>query len=107
MAAGMIQETGQDGGLKIYNPYIRPSLIQALFGRMSTEVNVAFSLAVFLVYIIMAAQFESFLHPFDKIAQELQHKTGAVNIEVPVRVFKGGTFIDNLIIYPMFLLSSL
>jgi hypothetical protein len=36
--------------------------------------------------------------PIDKIAQELQHKTGAVNIEVPVRVFKGGTFIDNLTI---------
>ncbi len=44
--------------MKTYNPYIRPSLIQALFGRMSTEVDVAFSLAVFLVYMIMAAQFD-------------------------------------------------
>jgi hypothetical protein len=40
MAAGMIQETGQDGGLQTYTPYKRPSLIKALFGRMSTEVDV-------------------------------------------------------------------
>jgi len=40
MAAGMIQETGQDGGLQTCTPYKRPSLIQALFGRMSTEVDV-------------------------------------------------------------------
>jgi len=36
----MIQETGQDGGLQTCTPYKRPSLIQALFGRMSTEVDV-------------------------------------------------------------------
>jgi len=36
----MIQETGQDGGLQTYTPYKRPSLIQALFGRRSTEVDV-------------------------------------------------------------------
>ena len=36
----MIQETGQDGGLQTYTPYKRPSLIKALFGRMSTEVDV-------------------------------------------------------------------
>ncbi|MFC2161609.1 hypothetical protein ACFLRX_08165 [Acidobacteriota bacterium] len=29
-------------------------------------------------------------------AQEIQHEAVAVNIEVPVRVFKGKTFIDNL-----------
>jgi len=31
-------------------------------------------------------------------AQELQHEATAINIEVPVRVFKGNTFIDNLTI---------
>ncbi len=31
-------------------------------------------------------------------AQEIQHEAVAVNIEVPVRVFKGRTFIDNLTI---------
>ncbi len=30
------------------------------------------------------------------IPQEIQHEAVAVNIEVPVRVFKGDTFIDNL-----------
>ncbi len=30
------------------------------------------------------------------LAQELQHEAVAVNVEVPVRVFKGNTFIDNL-----------
>lgn len=30
------------------------------------------------------------------LAQELQHEAVAVNVEVPVRVFKGDTFIDNL-----------
>ena len=32
------------------------------------------------------------------LAQEIQHETIAVNIEVPVRVFKGGKFVDNLTI---------
>ncbi|MFC2167081.1 hypothetical protein ACFLQZ_03870, partial [Acidobacteriota bacterium] len=31
-------------------------------------------------------------------AQEIQEEAIAVNIEVPVRVFKGKTFIDNLTI---------
>ncbi|MCJ7580439.1 MAG: hypothetical protein MUP98_07875, partial [Candidatus Aminicenantes bacterium] len=31
-------------------------------------------------------------------AQEIQHEAVAINIEVPVRVFKGNTFIDNLTI---------
>ncbi len=31
-------------------------------------------------------------------AQEIQHETIAINIEVPVRVFKGGKFVDNLTI---------
>ena len=31
-------------------------------------------------------------------AQEIQHEAVAINIEVPVRVFKGKTFIDNLTI---------
>ena len=31
-------------------------------------------------------------------AQEIQHEAIAVNIEVPVRVFKGKNFIDNLTI---------
>ena len=31
-------------------------------------------------------------------AQEIQHDAIAINIEVPVRVFKGRTFIDNLTI---------
>ncbi|MBN1270909.1 MAG: hypothetical protein JXB26_01445 [Candidatus Aminicenantes bacterium] len=39
------------------------------------------------VFIILAAF---------SFGQKLQHETGAVNIEVPVRVFKGETFIDNL-----------
>lgn len=30
------------------------------------------------------------------VGQELQHETRAVNIEIPVRVFNGGRFIDNL-----------
>jgi len=29
-------------------------------------------------------------------AQEIQHEAVAINIEVPVRVFKGKNFIDNL-----------
>ena len=29
-------------------------------------------------------------------SQELQHETGAINIEVPVRVYKGNNFVDNL-----------
>ena len=28
--------------------------------------------------------------------QQLQHESIVINIEVPVRVFKGNTFIDNL-----------
>lgn len=32
------------------------------------------------------------------LAQEIQHETIAVNIEVPVRVFKGSQFVDNLTI---------
>ncbi|MCK4819678.1 hypothetical protein KA005_28185, partial [bacterium] len=32
------------------------------------------------------------------ISQEIQHDAVAINIEVPVRVFKGATFIDNLTI---------
>jgi hypothetical protein len=32
------------------------------------------------------------------LAQEISHKTIAINIEVPVRVFNGKTFIDNLTI---------
>ena len=32
------------------------------------------------------------------LAQELQYEAVAINIEVPVRVFKGSTFIDNLTI---------
>ncbi len=32
------------------------------------------------------------------ISQEIQHEAVAINIEVPVRVFKGATFIDNLTI---------
>jgi hypothetical protein len=32
------------------------------------------------------------------ISQEIQHEAVAINIEVPVRVFKGDTFIDNLTI---------
>jgi VWFA-related protein len=32
------------------------------------------------------------------VAQEIQHETIAINIEVPVRVYKGGKFIDNLTI---------
>ncbi|NQT79162.1 MAG: hypothetical protein HQ555_02055, partial [Candidatus Aminicenantes bacterium] len=31
-------------------------------------------------------------------AQELAHESLVINIEVPVRVFKGGTFVDNLTI---------
>ena len=31
-------------------------------------------------------------------SQELQHETGAINIEVPVRIFKGDTFVDDLTI---------
>ena len=30
--------------------------------------------------------------------QDIQHEAIAINIEVPVRVFKGDTFIDNLTI---------
>jgi len=40
MAAWMIQETSQDASLQIYTSYKRPSLIQALFAGMSTEVDV-------------------------------------------------------------------
>jgi hypothetical protein len=40
MAAGMIQKKGQDGGLRTYTPYKRPSLIQTLFGKISTKVDV-------------------------------------------------------------------
>ncbi len=30
------------------------------------------------------------------VAQNIQYETGAINIEIPVRVFKGDAFIDNL-----------
>lgn len=36
-----------------------------------------------------------FIHP---LAQDIQHEVGVINIEVPVRVFKGGRFINNLTI---------
>jgi len=36
----MVQEMGQDGASHTYTPYKRPSLIQRLFARMSTEVDV-------------------------------------------------------------------
>ncbi len=32
------------------------------------------------------------------VAQNIQHETAAINIEIPVRVFKGDEFIDNLTI---------
>ncbi len=32
------------------------------------------------------------------IAQEIQHETLAINIEVPVRVYKGDNFVDDLTI---------
>lgn len=35
---------------------------------------------------------------FGIFAQELQHQVSVVNIEIPVRVFKGDTFIDSLTI---------
>ena len=35
---------------------------------------------------------------FTLLAQEISHETLVVNIEVPVRVFKGSRFIDNLTI---------
>jgi len=40
IAAKMVQEMGQDGASHTYTPYKRPSLIQRLFARMSTEVDV-------------------------------------------------------------------
>jgi len=40
MAAKMVQEMGQDGVSHTYTPYKRPSLIQRLFARMSTKVDV-------------------------------------------------------------------
>jgi VWFA-related protein len=46
-------------------------------------------LVFFIVFIALA------LIP---IAQEIQHETGVVNIEVPVRVYKGDNFVDNLTI---------
>jgi VWFA-related protein len=42
--------------------------------------------------------FFSIFVPIILIAQEIQHEAVAVNVEVPVRVFKGDTFIDNLTI---------
>jgi len=36
----MVQEMGQDGVSHTYTPYKRPSLIQRLFARKSTEVDV-------------------------------------------------------------------
>jgi hypothetical protein len=39
-----------------------------------------------------------FLFAFAISAQEIQHDAIAINIEVPVRVYKGKTFIDNLTI---------
>jgi len=41
MAAKMVQEMGQDGVSHTYTPCKRPSLIQRIFVRMSTEVDVA------------------------------------------------------------------
>jgi VWFA-related protein len=35
---------------------------------------------------------------FGIFAQELQHQVSVVNVEIPVRVFKGDTFIDSLMI---------
>ena len=32
-------------------------------------------------------------------AQEIQHETRAVSIEIPVRVFKGNAFVDHLNVY--------
>ena len=40
----------------------------------------------------------TFLFAFAISAQEIQHDAIAINIEVPVRVFKGKIFIDNLTI---------
>jgi hypothetical protein len=40
MAAGMIQKTGQDGGLQTYTPSKRPCFIQTPFGKISKEVDV-------------------------------------------------------------------
>lgn len=46
--------------------------------------------AIFLICLCVFADFF--------VAQEIQHEVIAINIEVPVRVFKGDTFIDNLTI---------
>jgi len=40
MAAGMTQKTGQDRGLQTSTSHKRPSLIQTLFGKISTEIDV-------------------------------------------------------------------
>ena len=45
------------------------------------------------IFIIVILSLFTFFH-----AQELQYDAIAINIEVPVRVFKGNTFIDNLLI---------
>ena len=45
-----------------------------------------------------AIAFALFLFAFAIFAQEIQHDALAINIEVPVRVFKGKIFIENLTI---------
>ena len=42
--------------------------------------------------------FGVFILSFTLLAQEISHETLVINIEVPVRVFKGSRFIDNLTI---------
>ncbi len=52
----------------------------------------------FLFLTHINAQYPGSRKPHEKRGQELQEEAIAINIEVPVRVFKGNTFIDNLTI---------
>lgn len=54
-----------------------------------TPVAIPFALIGLAAAVILAAQ---------NVPANIQHQTGAVNIEIPVRVFKGEAFVDHLTI---------
>lgn len=51
--------------------------------------------ALFFLYVGSSAAFRA-IRETSPAFQELQHATGVVNVEVPVRVFDGDKFVDNL-----------
>jgi len=64
--------------------------------RKSLSFPTLFLSTVLLILAVVSSGTTRALRERSLAAQELQHTTGVVNVEVPVRVFDGNKFVDNL-----------